>query len=297
MSYDAWIIITGSLVGITCAMIGCFLILRKMAMLADAISHTVLLGIVGGYFVSRSLDGPALLIGAVIVGLLTAFLVQLLSGKGVQSDAAIGVVFTSLFAIGVILLSLYGGNIHLDVDHALMGEITFIPWDTIEWNGMSLGPKAVWLLGFVFVINLLIIILCYKEFKISSFDPQMAVAIGIPVLFVHYLQMGMLSITTVASFDSVGAILVVAMLIVPASTAYLLTDKLLHMLFISAGIGVLSAISGYYIATWFNVSIAGAMATATGVIFFITFLLSPIHGLLAKKMAQRSISIREKVVE
>jgi len=290
MTYDTWIIITGSLVGVTCAMIGCFLVVRKMAMLADAISHTVLLGIVGGYLVSRSLDGPSLLIGAVVVGLLTALLVQVLSGKGVQGDAAIGIVFTSLFAVGVILLSLFAGNIHLDVDHALMGEITFIPWDTVQWNGMDLGPKAVWLLSFVFIVNLLIIIFFYKEFKISSFDPEMAVAIGIPVLFIHYLQMGMLSITTVASFDSVGAILVVAMLIVPASTAYLLTDKLLNMLFISAGIGVISAISGYYMASFLNVSIAGAMATSTGILFALAFLFSPKHGLIAKKRAQKKLS-------
>jgi len=296
MTYDLWIIITGSLVAVTCSMVGCFLILRKMAMLADAISHTVLLGIVGGYLVSRSLEGPSLLIGAVVVGLLTALFVQLLSGKGVQADAAIGVVFTFLFAVGVILLSVFAGNIHLDVDHALMGEITFIPWDTFEWNGMELGPKAVWLLLFVFLVNLLIISLCYKEFKISSFDPEMAVAIGIPVLLLHYLQMGMLSITTVASFDSVGAILVVAMLIVPASTAYLLTDKLLSMLFISAGIGVISAISGYYLATLLNVSISGAMATSTGILFTIAFLFSPKHGYLAKKRAQRKL-VKEAAID
>ncbi|QNG60810.1 metal ABC transporter permease [Metabacillus idriensis] len=287
MSYDAWILLTGSLVGVTCAMIGCFLILRRMAMLADAISHSVLLGIVCAYFVSRSLDGVSMFIGAAIVGLLTAFLVQILNAKGVQSDAAIGVVFTSLFAIGVILLSLFGGNIHLDVDHALMGEITFVPWDTVSIGSMDLGPKAVWMLGSVFMINLLIIVLFYKEFKISSFDPQMAVAIGIPVLFIHYLQMGMLSITTVASFDSVGAILVVAMLIVPASTAYLLTDRLFHMLIISSFVGILSAVAGYYSATWLNVSIAGAMAAAAGIIFFLTFIFSPTHGLLSKLLAKR----------
>lgn len=293
MSYDAWILLTGSLVGVTCAMIGCFLILRKMAMLADAISHSVLLGIVCAYFVSRSLDGISMFIGAAIVGLLTAFLVQILNAKGVQSDAAIGVVFTSLFAIGVILLSLFGGNIHLDVDHALMGEITFVPWDTITISGVDLGPKAVWMLGSVFFINLLIIVLFYKEFKISSFDPQMAVAIGIPVLLIHYLQMGMLSITTVASFDSVGAILVVAMLIVPASAAYLLTDKLLHMLVISSMIGILSAVAGYYTATWLNVSIAGAMATAAGLIFFLTFIFSPKHGLISKLLSKRKFASAE----
>ncbi|MDX8360301.1 MULTISPECIES: metal ABC transporter permease [Bacillaceae] len=293
MSYAAWIIITGSLVGITCGMIGCFLILRKMAMLADAISHTVLLGIVGAYLISNSLDGINMLIGAVIVGLLTAFFVQLLDSSGVQSDAAIGVVFTSLFAVGVILLSLYADNVHLDVDHALMGEITFIPWDTIEIAGYNLGPKAVWMLGSVFVINLILIILFYKEIKIASFDPEMALALGIPVMFIHYLLMGMVSISTVASFDSVGAILVVAMLIVPGATAYLLTERLSIMLVISALIGVLAAVLGYYAAVLWNVSIAGAMATSAGIIFAITFFLSPKHGVLSRWLARRKVTIKD----
>ncbi|MBM7716173.1 metal ABC transporter permease [Siminovitchia sp. FSL H7-0308] len=289
MSYEAWIILTGSLVGITCGITGCFLILRKMAMLADAISHTVLLGIVLAFLISQSLDGIYMLIGATVVGLLTAFFVQLLNSSGVQSDAAIGVVFTSLFAVGVILISMYAGNVHLDVNHALMGEITFTPWDTVTINGMNIGPKAVWMLGTVLFINILIIFLFYKEFKIASFDPQMALAIGIPVLFIHYLMMGMVSLTTVASFDSVGAILVVAMLIVPGATAYLLTDKLHVMLWLSALVGVLSAVIGYYSATLLNVSIAGAMATAGGLIFALVFVLSPTHGLLSKCMAKRKI--------
>ncbi|MTH54414.1 iron ABC transporter [Bacillus mangrovi] len=293
MSYEAWILLTGSLVGITCSMIGCFLVLRKMSMLADAISHTVLLGIVGAYFVTGFVDGPAMLVGAAIVGLLTAFLVQLLDGKGVQSDASIGVVFTSLFAVGVILISVYGGNVHLDVQHALMGDITFVPWDLLEWNGMNLGPSAVWMLGFVLILNACIIFLCYKEFKLTSFDPAMAAAIGIPVLMIHYLQMGMLSITTVASFDSVGAILVVAMIIVPPSAAYLLTEKLLHMLFISAGIGIASAVTGYYAAVAANVSIAGSMAVMTGIFFILAFIFSPSHGIVAKKRSRNAIGRRK----
>ncbi|MDQ0216442.1 manganese/zinc/iron transport system permease protein [Oikeobacillus pervagus] len=295
MSYEAWIILTGSLVGISCGLIGVFLVLRRMAMLADAISHTALLGIVGAYLVSQSLDGIYMLIGATIVGLLTAFFVQVLHSSGVQADAAIGVVFTALFALGVILLSLYAGDVHLDTDHALMGEITFVPWDTVEMNGVNMGPKAVWMLGSVLFINLVIISLFYKEIKISSFDPEMALAIGIPVLFIHYLLMGMLSITTVASFDSVGAILVVAMLIVPASTAYLLTDRLIVMLMISCAVGVLSAILGYYIALLWNVSIAGSMATAVGFIFAITFFLSPKHGLMSKWLAKRKVKVKQSI--
>ncbi|WLR41192.1 metal ABC transporter permease [Bacillus carboniphilus] len=290
MSYDAWILLTGSLVGASCGLIGSYLVLRKMAMLADAISHSVLLGIVGAYFVTRTLNGGALLLGAAVVGLLTAYLVQVLSNKGVQSDASIGVVFTFLFALGVILLSVYGGNVHLDVDHALMGEITFIPWETITLFGISGIPQAVWLLGFVLLLNLVIIGLFYKEFKVASFDPEMALALGIPITFIHYLQMTMLSFTTVASFDSVGAILVVAMLIVPAATAYLLTDKLVHMLWISVVIGVSSAFIGYYFASLFNVSISGSMASATGVLFILAFIFSPSHGLISKWLVRRKMA-------
>ncbi|MCY8106214.1 metal ABC transporter permease [Bacillus mojavensis] len=284
MSFEAWIIATGILVGVSCALIGTFLVLRRMAMLADAISHTVLLGIVGAFLVTKSLDGIPMFIGAAVSGLLTAFLVQLLHSKGVQSDAAIGVVFTSLFAVGVILLSVYGANVHLDIEHSLMGEIAFVPWNTVTIFGVDIGPKAFWMLVAVLLFNITMVSVCYKEFKIASFDPQMALAIGIPVMLIHYLQMGMLSLTTVASFDSVGAILVVAMLIVPPAAAHLLTDRLLYMLIISAVIGGLSALLGYICATWLNVSISGAMAAMTGVFYAGAFLFSPSNGVMTKKM-------------
>lgn len=284
MSFEAWIIVTGILVGVSCALIGTFLVLRRMAMLADAISHTVLLGIVSAFLVTKSLDGIPMFIGAAVSGLLTAFLVQLLHSKGVQSDAAIGVVFTSLFAVGVILLSVYGANVHLDIEHSLMGEIAFVPWNTITVFGVDIGPKAFWMLVVVLLFNITMVSVCYKEFKISSFDPQMALAIGIPVMLIHYLQMGMLSLTTVASFDSVGAILVVAMLIVPPAAAHLLTDRLLYMLIISAAIGGLSALLGYICATWLNVSISGAMAAMTGVFYAGAFLFSPSDGVMTKKI-------------
>ncbi|MEC1619880.1 metal ABC transporter permease [Bacillus mojavensis] len=284
MSFEAWIIVTGILVGVSCALIGTFLVLRRMAMLADAISHTVLLGIVGAFLVTKSLDGIPMFIGAAVSGLLTAFLVQLLHSKGVQSDAAIGVVFTSLFAVGVILLSVYGANVHLDIEHSLMGEIAFVPWNTVTIFGVDIGPKAFWMLVAVLLFNITMVSVCYKEFKIAAFDPQMALAIGIPVMLIHYLQMGMLSLTTVASFDSVGAILVVAMLIVPPAAAHLLTDRLLYMLIISAVIGGLSALLGYICATWLNVSISGAMAAMTGVFYAGAFLFSPSNGVMTKKM-------------
>ncbi|KGX84291.1 metal ABC transporter permease [Pontibacillus marinus] len=293
MSYSAWIILTGCLVGVTCGVTGALLVLRKMAMLADAISHTVLLGIVGAFLVTQSLNGVPMLIGAAIVGVLTAVMVQALDSSGVQSDAAIGVVFTSLFALGVVLISFIGDNVHLDVQHALMGEIAFIPWDTLTINGVDLGPTAVWMLGGVLLLNISIILLLYKEIKISTFDPQLALSIGVPVVFIHYLLMTMVSFSTVASFDSVGAILVVAMLIVPGSSAYLLTDKFGMMLILSGVIGALSALVGYGGAVLFDVSISGAIASATGLLFTLCFLLSPKHGMIAKwfrrKKMQQSV--------
>jgi manganese/zinc/iron transport system permease protein len=281
MSYEGWILLTGALVGVACGTIGSLLILRKMAMLSDAISHTVLLGIVAAYLISHTMDGLYMLVGAGIVGMLTALLVQVLDSSGVQSDAAIGIVFTSLFALGVVLLTLFAGRVHLDANHALMGEIAFVPWDTTAIFGLSM-PKAVWMLCAVLIINLSILFLFYKEIKLASFDSQMAVALGINVTFIHYLLMGMVSISTVASFDSVGAILVVTMLIAPGATAYLLTDKLSVMIALSGVIGAIAAMLGYYLAVWWNASISGSMSTVAGLIFALVFVLSPKHGLLSK---------------
>lgn len=282
MSYAAWIIVTASLVGLSCGLIGVFLILRKMAMMSDAISHTVLLGIVLAFIVTKEVSGLAMLVGAILAGLLTAFLVQWLHSLDIQQEASIGIVFTTLFAIGVILIATSVGNAHLDVQHALMGEITFIPWNTMTIPLIGSIPKATVLLAFVFAVTLIIIIAFYKEWKLTSFDPALAASLGIPVLFMHYLFMTLVSITTVASFDAVGAIMVVAMLITPASSAYLWTDRLSVMLVLSCLFGVISAVAGYFIAAWIDTSISGSMAFATGLVFLVSFIFSPKHGIIAK---------------
>lgn len=289
MTYTAWIILTAALVGLSCGLIGVFLILRKQAMMADAISHTVLLGIVLAYMVTQQLSGTAMLIGGILAGILTAFLVQMLNSLKVQHDASLGIVFTTLFAIGVILVSTSVGNVHLDVKHALMGEITFIPFTTVSLPIIGDIPRATALLAIVLLIVIFFIVAFYKEWKITSFDPALAASIGIPVLLLHYVFMTLVSVTTVASFDAVGAILVVAMLITPAAAAYLWTDKLIVMLLLSGSFGVLAAIVGYWIATWLDTSISGSMAFATGLIFLISFLLSPKHGLVSRWMKPSEI--------
>lgn len=284
MSYTAWIILTASLVGIICGLVGVFLILRKTAMMADAISHTVLLGIVLTFLITGEVSGPAMLIGGICAGVLTAFLVQVLDQLDVQRDAAIGIVFTTLFAIGVILISTSTGNVHLDVQHALMGEITFIPWNTMTVPFFGKVPKATALLFAVLIVALVVLLAFYKEWKITTFDPALAASLGIPVVFMHYLFIGLVSITTVASFDAVGAIMVVAMLITPAASSYLWTDRLSVMMILSPLFGILSAFLGYVIAAGIDTSISGSMAFATGIIFLISFFFAPKHGLFFKKM-------------
>lgn len=290
MSYTAWILLTASLVGLSCGIVGAFLILRRMAMMADAISHTVLLGIVVAFLITRELSGGHMLIGAMIAGLLTAVLVQWFHSRGVQQDASIGVVFTTMFAVGVILIATQVGNAHLDVKHALMGEITFVPWQTISLPWIGEMPEATFILSAVTIVLLLVIIAFYKEWKITSFDPALAASIGIPVVWMHYLFMSLVSVTTVASFDAVGAIMVVAMLITPAAAAYLWTDRLSVMLVVSAAFGVVSAIAGYAIAVWLDTSISGSMAFATGLVFLVSFLASPKHGLLSRYIRRTAAS-------
>lgn len=287
MSYTGWILLTASLVGLSCGLIGVLLILRRMAMMADAISHTVLLGIVVAFLVTQQLSGVHMLIGATAAGLLTALLIQWFHQLGVQQEASIGIVFTTLFAIGVILIATKVGNAHLDVKHTLMGEITFIPWEKMHVPWIGEIPEAVVILVLVLAIVLFFIVAFYKEWKLTSFDPIFAASIGIPVTLMHYIFMSLVSLTSVAAFDAVGAIMVIAMLITPAAAAYLWTDKLYLMLILSSTFGVLAAIMGYYTAMWLDTSISGAMAFATGIIFAISFMIAPRYGIIAKHRQAR----------
>ncbi len=269
-----WIILCGALIAISCSLLGCYLILRKMAMVGDAISHAVLPGIVIAYLLSGSRETLPMLIGAAALGILTTVLIELFYKKAkLQEDASIGITFTWLFAIGIILISLFAGQVDLDQDCVLYGEIAYIPLDLwIGSDGTNYGPRTVWIASALFILILSFIIRGYKGLFITTFNQEFAKAIGITVGFWHYALMSAVSLTTVVSFESVGAIIVVAFLIVPPASAYLLTDRLKPMLILSALFGALSALMGYYLAVWINGSIAGAMATVTGVIFLLCWL-------------------------
>ncbi|WP_152395248.1 metal ABC transporter permease [Paenibacillus guangzhouensis] len=286
---EFWIIATGALVATACGILGCFLVLRRMSLIGDAISHSVLPGIVIAFMMSGSRDSLAMLLGASVLGLVTVFLIQMFQQSGLQSDASIGVVFTALFAVGVVLVSLNARQVDLDLDCVLFGEIAYVHWNTMSVFGIEGIPKAVWILGITLLAIFVVIGLFYKQFKLCAFDPAMALACGIPVALFHYLLMGLVSMTTVASFESVGAILVVGMLIVPAATAYLLTERLSVMILYSVLIGIACAVLGYYAAAWLDASIAGMMVTVAGLIFVIALIFSPSHGLLMRWVKRRRL--------
>ncbi|WP_288183481.1 metal ABC transporter permease [uncultured Sporomusa sp.] len=265
-----------------CSLPGVFLILRKMAMMSDAISHTILLGIVIAFFITHDLNSPLLLIGAALMGLVTVFLVEFIQKvQKISEDSSIGLVFPLLFSIGVLLISRYAGDVHLDTDAVLLGELAFAPFDRLVVNNVDIGPKSLYVMACILSLNLGYIGLFYKELKLVTFDPILAGVLGISPAIVHYSLMTMVSVTAVGAFNAVGAILVVALMIGPPATAYFITEKLQHMILASVFFGILSAVTGYAASFWLDVSIAGSMATMTGLIFFTVIMTAPRKGIIA----------------
>lgn len=271
-----------SLVAIACAIPGTFLVLRKMAMISDAISHSILPGLVIGFFITQDLNSPLLILLAALTGIITVVLVERIQKTGlVKEDTAIGLVFPALFSIGVILIAKNANDIHLDVDAVLLGELAFAPFDRLIIAGTDIGPKSLWVIGTILAITIGLLIAFFKELKISTFDAGLAASLGFSPALIHYGLMTMASITTIGAFDAVGAILVVALMIAPAASAYLLTTDLKKMLGLAIAFGVFSAISGYWLAHWLDASIAGSITTMLGILFLIIYLFAPSKGLIA----------------
>lgn len=276
--------LVAAIVAAACALPGVFLILRRVAMMSDAISHSVLLGIVIGFLLVGETTNPLVVVAAAASGVLTVWLTEtLLNTRRVKEDAAIGLVFPALFSIGVILISRFARNVHLDIDAVLLGELAFAPLNRLTLLGLDL-PRGVWVMGGILLLNVLAIALFYKELKLATFDPGLAAALGFSPVLIHYGLMSLVSITAVGAFDHVGSILVVALMIAPPAAAYLLTDRLSTMLGLSVAIGVASAIGGYWLARWLDANIAGAMATMSGVLFLLALVFAPSRGLIARRL-------------
>ena len=274
--------IIASLVAIACAIPGTFLVLRKMAMISDAISHSILPGLVIGFFITQDLNSPLLILLAAFTGVLTVVLVEKIQQtKLVKEDTAIGLVFPALFSIGVIMIAKYANDVHLDIDAVLLGELAFTPFDRLYYEGMDLGPKSMWVIGIILLVTLALLFAFYKDLKMSTFDAGLATSLGFSPAILHYGLMSVASVTTVGAFDAVGAILVVALMIAPAAAAYLLTTNLTKMIFLACFFGVFSAIAGYWSANYLDASIAGSIATMLGLVFLIVYLFAPSKGLIA----------------
>jgi manganese/zinc/iron transport system permease protein len=270
---DFYIIFTASLVAINCALMGSFLVMRKMVMLGDAISHAVLPGIFIAYLISGSTASLPILMGAAISGIVATLIIEWFTKKArLQSDAAIGVSYTLLFAIGIILISKFGQNADLDQQCVLYGEIEYVSlWLKPVFGGLMLPKQSLILLA-VGVLLVGGVIWGFKGLSITTFDPNFALSTGVSVAFWHYFLMSGVSLATVVSFESVGAILVIAFLSGPPAIAYLLVEDFKKMLYLACAIGVFCSFAGYYLAKWLDVSVAGSISTVIGIVFILVFI-------------------------
>ena len=289
----AWrIILVGSLTNVACALVGCYLVLRRMSLMGDAIAHAVLPGLVLAFLFSGSMNIVPLFLGAAAVGLLTTFLTQTLHQYGrVPTDASMGVVFTSLFALGVVLLKRFITGVHFDVACVYEGSLLQVALDTVDIAGLQV-PRGLVTVVPVLALNLFVMSLLWKELKLSSFDPALATSMGFSATAMHYLLMVLVAVTTVASFEAVGSILVVAMLIVPPSTAHLLCDRLERMVVVACFVAVASAVVGYWFAHVWDVAPAGAMAVVAGGLYGLAVLFSPQYGILSTLVRNLQTSLR-----
>lgn len=258
-----WMMLMAFLVTAACGLIGNYLMLRRLALVGDAISHSVLPGLVAGYLVFGSLGIGPMLLGAVLAGVLTTLLIEFIHARGrVKADAAIGVTFCSLFALGVLLINLYADKAHLDAECVLYGELSHVPWaERVSWLGMEV-PLPVLVMGAAALLVAVLIALFYKELLLSSFDAGLAAAFGFHPRLLHYALMTLLSLVVVAAFESVGAILVIAMLILPGATAQLLSARLPVRLGLSLLHAALSSVLGVHLGLWLGCPLAAAVVVA-----------------------------------
>ena len=283
-------LIAGVLVSTVCGVIGCFIILRRMAFLGDALAHAMLAGVVSGYLLMKvafdsEANAPAMLIGSLIAGFVTVAMIGFVSKLSrIKEDTAIGIMYTGIFAVGGLLASLYSRYIHIDLLHFITGNVLAV--ETID----------LWMMAGVAVIVLSVVILLFRQLQITSFDPVMAASIGIPVLLIDYVLTTCTSLVVVSAVNIVGVILVVGLLVTPAATAYLVCDRLSRMLWASAGFAALSFVVGYWLSSQINVAPGSAIVVASTAQFLLVLTIAPRHGLVADWW-RRHNAVPQRLVE
>tara|TARA_B100001057_G_scaffold458415_1_gene507649 strand:- start:4240 stop:5106 length:867 start_codon:yes stop_codon:yes gene_type:complete len=265
-----YIITVGCLVAVNGAILGSVLLLRRMSMMCDAIVHAILPGLVVAYLITSSRGSFAMLFGAIGSGIIAATLVEFVHLKfRITREASIGLMFTTLFSIGIILLALFAGQVKLDQDCVLFGELAYVPLDLwITDEGLNLGPYPIWTLAFLTIGVVTYVSVGFRPLVLCAFDKEFARLQGIKVQRWHYSLMLMLSLAAVTSFQAVGAIMVMGFFILPPATAYLFISSVRSLILLSSSIGILCVVSGFYLAQYLNVSIAGCIITLNGFVFF-----------------------------
>lgn len=282
---------------IACVLPGVFLMLRGVALMSDAISHAILPGIVIMFLLVKQLTCPLLVLGAAAAGFATVMVTErILQTKRLKKDAAIGLVFPLFFSVGIILLSLYARTIHLDVDMVLLGELAFAPLDRLYLFSYDCGPYALWIMGAIAACNALFIVLFYKELTVSTFDPLFAQCLGYRPQAVYYALMMLTSVTAVGAFNVVGSILVVALMLTPPACAFLLTEQLKPLLITSILVAVSAALLGCSLARLADVSLAGSIAAANGLLFLIVLIFAPDKGLLSIVLRRSCICLAQHTI-
>lgn len=278
-------------VSTSCGLLGCFLVVRRMSLLGDALSHSILPGLVIAYALTGTKSTLAMTAGALAASLLTAFLIQYISeNSSLHEDTATGIVLTTMFSIGVLLVNFYAQKVDLDQHCVLYGEISFIPFEPhLVLFGLDFGPIPLVRMLALLALIIAAIYFFYQPLLITSFDPLLAKTVGIPVTLIQYGLLTLVASTVVSAFESVGAILVVAMLIIPGATAYLLTDRLSKMLLITFILACLGSIFGLWLAIHQNANIASSITLSASTFFFLAVIFSPRHGWIANLRRQRTM--------
>lgn len=276
-----WVLLV---VASSCGLMGSLLLQRESLMVADAISHTILLGIVIAYYFVGDLSSPWLIVGATLFGVITVVSIEVLVKTGrIANDAAIGLVFPFFFAIAVLIISKYYTNVHLDIDMVLLGQVELSPLKRTELWGTPL-PTAFIQGSLVLMLNLGFILITYRSLKISLFDRIFAETIGIRVNILDLILMTLVSLTAVTSFESIGAILVIALMAAPAMTARLLVRTFPQLLILSVLVAMLNSTLGYYIGLYLDTSISSMVAVISFISFMLVFTFTTIRKLKIKQV-------------
>lgn len=297
LSFDpwGWMMLMCFLVALPCALLGAFLILRRMSLVGDAISHSALPGIVVAFAFVGDLSSPWLLVGAAVAGLLVTFLIEQIHRRTrIKQDSAIGIAFTSLFALGLVLIRfLLGDKVHLHQDSVLEGNVSHVAYaETVNIMGINI-PDPIFPAAIVALITIIILMFFYRILTLTSFDSGLAASFGYKPNVVHYVLMAVLSVVVVSAFEAVGAILVIALLILPGATAYLCTHRLPHMLILSALHALISSILGVYISYWYNGKESAGVVIAGTVLFLIAWMVGPADGVITKAIHRKKNTLEE----